>query len=131
MQQFLLEDRNDLPNYMSVVDTYTATIYVGTSKDEAWCYEKIQKAKAICQNYCNAVGLCVTVKQTSFIYTDGKEEGVEVGLINYPRFPSNRQTLQVHAVTLAKLLKKKLEQKRVSVVFPDKTYMIGHPSNNP
>ena len=130
MQQFKLQDINDITNYMTVVDTYTATIYVGTSETGLWSKEPIRKAKSICQKYCDTVGLCVTVKQVTFIYSNGTEEGVEVGLINYPRFPSNKQTLQMHAVTLAKLLKKELEQKRVSVVFPDNTYMIGHPSDN-
>ncbi len=46
------------------------------------------KAHEICRAHCDAVGLCVTVTATSYIYTGGEEAGVIVGLINYPRFPS-------------------------------------------
>jgi hypothetical protein len=55
---------------------------------------------------------------------EGWEDGYIVGLINYPRFPKDQEDIRKYAFTLAKLLKDKLEQKRVSIVFPDKTVML-------
>jgi len=45
------------------------------------------KVKQICQEYC-LQGLCVSLKKVDYVYTMGSEGGVEVTLINYPRFPS-------------------------------------------
>jgi hypothetical protein len=38
---------------------------------------------------CFAEGLCVTLTPTRFIYTAGAEEGVSVGLVNYPPVPED------------------------------------------
>jgi hypothetical protein len=110
------------------VETYTATIYVGTSdslrnSDEYWLGHRL------CQTYCDAVGLCVSIKQTRFIYTGGNEYGLEIFLMDYPRFPSDKDTIRRHAIQLATNLKRELKQKRVSVVFPDKTIMLGEMDN--
>ena len=43
--------------------------------------------KQVCREHCFDVGLCVTVEPTTYIYTGGEEDGVVIGLINYPRFP--------------------------------------------
>ena len=45
------------------------------------------KAIKVVEKYCNEVGYCVTIKPTLYVYKGGEEHGVEVGLINYPRFP--------------------------------------------
>lgn len=46
-----------------------------------------------CQQYCNVVGLCVTVTETNYIYSGGSEKGYIIGLINYPRFPKEEFSL--------------------------------------
>jgi hypothetical protein len=66
-----------------------------------WIAGDAQEAKRICQAYCLRVGLCVTVTKTDFVYTGGFEEGVQVGLVNYPRFPTSPEQLWETAEILA------------------------------
>ena len=103
-------------------DTFTATIYIGTSHTG---HGILYKGRDICQKYCDAIGLCVSFTETTFIYTGGNEAGLIVGLMNYPRFPKREEEIRDTAITLAKLLKAEYDQKRCSVVFPDKTIMLG------
>lgn len=63
-----------------------------------------------CLDYCTEVGLCVTVTPTMYVYRGGRQSGMIIGLINYPRFPSNRQGIWAHAMNLAVRLKYILKQ---------------------
>lgn len=56
------------------------------------------------QAYVDKVGLCVTLTETHFFYTGGREPGWKVGLRNYPRFPSENQALLEHAEKIGNLL---------------------------
>lgn len=69
--------------------------------------------------------LCVTVTPTRFIYVDGYEDGVVVGLINYPRFPSEKQRMIYDSWEIADQLKEQFKQIRVSITTPEKTYCLG------
>lgn len=102
---------------MRTVPSYWANIYVAEPR---WA-----KAEPICREYVDTVGLCVTITKTEYAYTGGKEDGVIVGLINYPRFPATPATVRKRALALAGILRKRLGQTRVSVVFPDETVMLG------
>ena len=73
----------------------------------------LEQVKQICREYCKEVGLCVTVTPTLFIYTGGEETGVEVGLRNYPRFPTNSTKLMGTASALAEKLLKGLCQNSI------------------
>ena len=75
-------------------------------------------------NYCDEVKLGVTFTKTEFIYVNGNEPGVIIGLINYPRFPDTNQNIKDKAFELAKKLMVELNQNRCSVVCSDKTYMF-------
>mgnify|MGYP003637301114 CR=1 FL=1 len=57
-----------------------------------------------CRSVCTKEGLCVTVTPTRYIYTGGEEEGVIIGLLNYPRFPCTQAELYDKGVALAHLL---------------------------
>ena len=109
---------------MKTLDTFTAQIAVGFKNIDTQEELSIEPALAICQSYCDSVGLCVTVTPTIFVYTNGNEHGCLVGLINYPRFPSDESEILKHALTLAKLLLDAYKQYKVSVICSDKTYMI-------
>jgi hypothetical protein len=61
---------------------------------------------------------------TSFIYTRGKEPGVAITLINYPRYPTSQEKIREQALELAQLLMDKFHQRRVSVVMTDETVML-------
>ena len=118
-------DRNTLGKEMKTVPTYTATIYVGLRDAENGVVHNISRVETICQNYCDEVGLCVTVTPTRFIYTHGNEAGAIIGLINYPRFPLTRDEIKARARQIASVLKASLHQKRLSIVCSDKTTMLG------
>ena len=81
----------------------------------------IAQAKQVCREYCFAVGLCVTVEPVDFIYTGGEESGFRVGLINYPRFPSDETTLRAKAAALADQLMNRLYQHSYSIIGPRET----------
>lgn len=78
-------------------------------------------ARSICRAYCDEVGFCVTITQTSYVYTGGEESGFIVGLINYPRFPSSKADLARHAVAIADRLRVALGQDSYSIQYPDTT----------
>lgn len=79
-------------------------------KVEIYIAGDLAEATAICQDYCNKVGLCVTIEPTNYVFTGGQEMGVRVGLINYPRFPTSRLALLEKARLLGLELKHRLEQ---------------------
>ena len=109
---------------MTTVDTYTATIYCGLRE---WYEVEIHhpaEAREICQDFVDEVGLCVTVTETTFIYTKGSEPGLIIGLINYPRYPSTPAQTQDKAILLARKLMEAFNQQRMSIVMPDKTIML-------
>jgi hypothetical protein len=111
---------------MKTVPTFTATIYVGLKDTDTstGCIFGHDVLKQVCQKYCDETGFCVTYTETEYIYTTGNEPGAIVGIINYPRFPSDAKTLRERAITLAKLLQKAANQYKVTVVMPDETVMI-------
>ena len=74
-------------------------------------------ARQACREFCMD-GLCVTVTPTAFVYTGGMEDGVEVGLVNYPRFPSTQEELGAKAQRLGMHLMERLCQHSFLVVQP-------------
>jgi hypothetical protein len=121
---FYTKDWKQIDAY--VVDTFRSIIYVGLRPGyHSASMFSIQDAEDICQTFCNEVGLGLTLKENEFIYKNGYETGVEIGLINYPRFPKTNDEITMLSLELASILKEKFNQHRVSVVCTDKTYMIG------
>lgn len=92
--------------------SYPVSIFMAGS---AW------EAETVCREYCNAIGLCVTVTETNYVYTGGEEAGFIVGLINYPRFPASHGNITEHAFALGDLLRKRLGQQSYSVQTPERT----------
>jgi hypothetical protein len=121
----MVDNANEL--IIKTLPTYTATIYVGLQQPYNRHVHPIQTVEKICEDYCDLVGLCVTVTPTKFIYTYGKESGAIVGLIHYPRFPDDKGRVKRHALKLAELLKEECKQRGVSVVLPDETIWIADP----
>lgn len=99
-----------------IVTTYQATIFIAGDRD---------RAERICREYCDEVGLCVTIEPLVYVYTGGNEAGVRVGLINYPRFPSEPEAIFDHARTLANKLMLFLHQQSVSIVASDRTLWLS------
>lgn len=97
------------------VPTFTARVYVAGDR---------AVAEQTCREFCFGVGLCVTVEPTRFVYTGGEESGVAVGLVNYPRFPSDPEELREKAKRLAVSLMERCCQWSALVVCPDRTEWI-------
>ena len=103
---------------MKVFTEPTIQIYIYMAGD-------IDTAKAACRQYCFDKGLCVTATHTDFIYTGGHEFGIQVGLVNYPRFPTNEENLTSTALELANLLITKCCQWTALVVTPTNTHWLS------
>ena len=110
---------------MKVVKTFEAKIYVGhrPSYHDEYMFDEYMVRK-VCQEYCDDVGLCVTVTPTKFYYKDGGEYGSVVGLINYPRYPSTEEEIVEHAKILGYKLLSRMKQHRVSIVTTNETIML-------
>jgi hypothetical protein len=104
--------------------TFTANIYVGLRHGYAGEYSSVDDVRQWLQKFCNDVKLGVTLTPTEFIYVDGGEPGVIVGLIQYPRFPRPVDTIKTVARAIAQGLMDLCHQERVSIVFSDETVML-------
>jgi hypothetical protein len=109
---------------MKIEETYTAFIYVGFRERDSGIGHTLIEAESICQEFCDKIGLCVTVTPTKFIYTNGREDGCVIGFINYPRFPDKPEHIKDLAVSLGKIFLDRFKQYKVSIVCSNKTYMI-------
>lgn len=68
------------------------------------------KACDAIRKYFFKTGGCVTITKTNYVYSAGEEDGVIIGLINYPRFPKIKETLLNEANKLANYLREELCQ---------------------
>jgi len=109
---------------LKIEPTFEAKISLGFREGYTDIMHNIDEVKEICQQYCNEVGLCVTITPTNFVYVNGQERGCFVGLINYPRFPDTQEHILKQALELAKLFLEKFKQLKVSIICNDKTYTI-------
>ena len=107
------------------VPTFTATIYVGLKERANGEITPLEIVRAKVQEYVNSVGLCVSLTETYFHYTNGGEPGVIIGMINYPRFTTSSEVIRSQAICLGELLLKTCKQMRGSVVFPAETCMLS------
>lgn len=85
-----------------------------------------QAARASLRRQCFEDGLCVTVMPTTFVYTGGAEEGVAVGFVNYPRFPTTFEALKSRAIQVAERLMVDLCQWSALVVTPENTVWLNN-----
>jgi hypothetical protein len=109
---------------LKIESTFEAKISLGFREGYTNIIHSLDEVKKICQQYCNEVGLCVTITPTNFVYVNGQEEGCFIGLINYPRFPTASDYILKTALDLAQIFLEKFKQLKVSVICNDKTYMI-------
>lgn len=97
--------------------SFPVTIYIGG---------RYSKAIQVLEKYCNKVGYCVTLKSTLYVYKDGREHGIEVGLINYPRFPATPEQIIDKAIEIAEKLRKELKQESFSIQTPRDTIWYSY-----
>jgi hypothetical protein len=105
------------PTEVQAVKSYCVTIFI--AGDYATALD-------ICQKYCDEIGLCVTVEQTVYVYTNGQEAGVRVGLINYARFPSEPLDMHLKAEALAERLLEGLNQQSYTIFTPEFSRWVSY-----
>lgn len=115
---------------MKTCPTFTASIYVGLKEGDAGNLHSLEEARIIIQEQVDGIKLCVTLTPTEFIYTQGNEPGVIIGLINYPRFPQSYAAIKANALHIAWVFLARFRQQRISVVFPAETIMIEEDVND-
>lgn len=86
--------------------SYPASLFIAGDYDQA-----VKSAR----EYCDEISWCFTVTKTMYVYKGGQEEGVIIGLINYPRFPNSPSTIDSHAMALGLKLIKDLNQQSFSI----------------
>jgi len=81
----------------------------------------LEQIKQECRRFVRRHPQCVTVKPSTFIYCGGEEEGAEIGLLNYPRFPQSEQEIYTYAECLAVALVEATHQDSALIVSPTRT----------
>lgn len=109
---------------MRSLNTFQATVSLGLKEGYEGAEHSLAEVEEVCQKYCDEVKTAVTITPTKFIYVGGSEQGCLIGFINYPRFPDKEPAIKNKAIALAKILKTRFNQYRISVVCTDKTYLI-------
>jgi hypothetical protein len=105
------------------VPAYKCEIYIGGD---------LTTAKKSCREFCDEVGLCVTVDPTTYVYSGGEEDGVVVGLINYGRFPTDQLDIQNKARRLGAKLLVDLDQQSFTIQDEaTSTWFSERPEDNP
>ena len=104
--------------------TKWALVYVGLKVRENDFVNNKELVLRTCDDYCREVGLCVSVTETEFVYVGGREPGVIIGLLNYPRFPASQRKITRWAIELADRCMGICRQCRVTVETPKRTYML-------
>ena len=97
--------------------TYWAKIYIAGP---------VPIIEQICREYVMKGG-CVTVTPTNYIYTMGEESGVEIGMINYPRFPKGNPEVELfnQAVELGNNILEQCCQGSYTIMTPQDTYFFS------
>lgn len=109
---------------MKKLKSYNVQIWCGLRSQYTDKIHTINDARNICDKFVNEVEDCITITPTEYRYVNGDEPGVIVGYINYPRFPRTKKEILNRALKLAEKLMKELNQYKVTVTTPYKSYMI-------
>lgn len=96
-------------------NTFTASIYISTTKQEAISF---------LSKYFGNLGMCATVTETDFVFTGGREVGVCIGFINYPKYVSTPEDIAHTVIEIADKMLTKTYQRSCSVVCSDRTYYL-------
>ena len=106
--------------------SFEAKIFVGFKETKTGVIHTIEECEQLCQKFVNINPQCVTVTPTKYIYTNGYEHGAIIGLIQYPRFPTDELEIRAIALKLANILLIEFNQSRVTVNFDDEVIMLSN-----
>lgn len=91
-------------------DGWEALVYVGGD---------VGAGEMVCREICFPKGLCVTVMPCKYIFAGGTENGMRVGLIQYPKFPKSRDAILLQAINVGIKIAEANYQWSFSVVTPE------------
>lgn len=109
---------------MKISNSYNIQIWVGLREKYTEKIHTIDDVRKICEFWVNSAKHCITITPTEFWYVGNNEPGVIIGFIQYPRFPIKKKELRKKAHCLAYMLMKQLNQNRVTITTPNKSYML-------
>ncbi len=121
----------------AVTDTFNATIYIGHRVK----YQRYQdddytetKMKSVVHDMVNSLKVCVSIQNVEFTYPDVltyygdvTEPGLAITIINYPKFPKQKEDILKLAETIGISLMTQFKQRGFSIVCTDKTYYYSNP----
>jgi len=112
--------------------TFYADIYIGLTpgydSNISFSKEHIEDLIANYIDSCEKSKFAVNVQDITFIYPGGREPGVKIGLIQYPRFMVKEGEILNNALNLAAHLIEMVEQFRCTVISSDQSYLIENPN---
>lgn len=79
----------------------------------------LKTTEMVCREACFPKGLCVTVEPVKYIFAGGTEDGVRVGLIQYPPFEEEEVSLWEKAENLGKKIAEANFQWSFTLVTPE------------
>lgn len=108
--------------------TWEARIYVGSREGyDGAVFDRSRVEAAIAGYQTTAPEQhrgCVRITPTRFQFDKYTEDGWEIGLMDYPRFPVGPENMKVFADNLARHLLVELKQNGVGLVMPHVTMMF-------
>ena len=102
---------------MKITNTIEAKIFLGLREGYTSNYKNMSDVYSFLSEYCTQNKLTVSVTPTKYIYVNGEEDGVIIGLINYPRFPSTKEEIKKIALDLGQKLLELFYQYRVTIII--------------
>jgi hypothetical protein len=114
----------------TVSKTWQADIYIGRCigySDSEYDADLLKSVIAHFQKTHHTEFCGVTVTELEYIVGDFRERGFKISVIQYPRFPKEEIFLEQWTMDLASHLLLKLQQNRLSVVYPNDTYLLTAP----
>lgn len=119
-------DVQKVVNHSNEMESYSVQVFVGLKERDTGVIHDIQEVYELIQDHCDIVGLCVTVTGARYIYTNGWEDGVIIGLIQYPRFPDKKDGIWYEARSIAEKLMYAFNQYRVTMMDGSKVLMLSN-----
>lgn len=106
--------------------TYEAKLYLGSKQSyngPVFSFEELTNFIGKFQHE-REITCPLRITQCHFMFEDYLEQGWEISVINYPRFPKEAVELKDFMCDLATDLLERFNQNRISVVCPDLTHMF-------
>lgn len=102
---------------MRIVDNTEIKIWLGLREGYSEKIHDPSEVREFLSEIINENPICLSITPTEFLYKDGWEPGVVIGLINYSRFPKESDEIRIRALDIANKLMKKFRQRRVSLTL--------------